>query len=169
MHQKKKTAIIIFITALVFAFVLLFFLTPSKNSSEAQTSNVVVPENVPATTTTTTTTSVQSVTTPPPADIPKYKDGTYTATGSYDSPAGIESVNVSVTLSDDIVVSSSVTPLAEDGRSMGYQEMFIDAYKQYVVGKSLDSIHLDVVSGSSLTPKGFNDALITIKSEALAS
>jgi hypothetical protein len=45
--------------------------------------------------------------------------------------------------------------------------MFAGAdYKQYVVGKKIDEVQLTKVSGSSLTPQGFNDALAKIKAEA---
>jgi hypothetical protein len=50
--------------------------------------------------------------------------------------------------------------------SVQFEGMFADSYKPLVVGKSVDSINLDKVSGSSLTPKGFNDALDQIKSQA---
>jgi hypothetical protein len=46
--------------------------------------------------------------------------------------------------------------------------MFVSGYKQYVVGKNIASIHLDRVSGSSLTGAGFNAALARIEIEAKA-
>lgn len=114
--------------------------------------------------------------TPTPVDNPtgtsvsktsKYKNGAYSVTASYDSPAGSENLGVSITLKNDIVVDSSVTNMAGDGRSQRYQQVFIGGYKQYVIGKNIDSINLDVVSGASLTPIGFNDALSAIKAKAL--
>ena len=113
--------------------------------------------------------------TPIPVAVPKkttvasnYKNGTYTATGSYDSPAGMESINVSITLNNGIVTASSVTNMAGDRTSSRYQTRFIGGYQPYVVGKSIDSIKLGVISGSSLTPIGFNNALATIKAKAKA-
>jgi len=106
-----------------------------------------------------------------PADKPKksssvYKDGTYSATGSYMSPGGYQQLGVSVTLKNDIIESASVTNMASDGRSERYQNMFISGYQQYVVGKNIASVYLTKVSGSSLTPSGFDDALTQIKSQA---
>ncbi|KXK09170.1 MAG: hypothetical protein UZ21_OP11001000228 [Microgenomates bacterium OLB22] len=49
------------------------------------------------------------------------------------------------------------------------QGLFAEGYKTQVVGKSIDELKLDVVNGSSLTPKGFEDALQKIKTEAAAS
>jgi len=46
--------------------------------------------------------------------------------------------------------------------------MFISGYKPYVIGKNIDTISLDRVSGSSLTPAAFNEALGQIKTEARA-
>src|SRR5690242_9817303 len=39
----------------------------------------------------------------------KYKNGTYTATGTYGSPAGTEHIQVSVTLKNDIITAATVT------------------------------------------------------------
>ena len=117
------------------------------------------------------------VSSPVPADIPgstntatktsRYKNGTYSLTASYESPAGAEDMGVSVTLKNDIVVDSTFTPMANDGRSSRYQQGFASGYKSYVIGKNIDSINLDVVSGASLTSAGFNDALSQIKAKAL--
>jgi uncharacterized protein with FMN-binding domain len=136
--------------------------------------------NVPVTTTvstapksTTPTPAPKVTTTPPPATVPKqtayvYKDGTYSATGSYGSPSGEEQIAVTVTIANDIVTSSSVTPMAYGGTSLRYQNYFISGYKQYVVGQNVANINLTYVSGSSLTPAGFNDALSQIKAQAKA-
>lgn len=97
-----------------------------------------------------------------------YKNGTYTADGTYRSPAGNETINVTLVIKNDIVVDSTVTGTSESGKSQRYMATFISNYKAYVTGKSIDSISLDKVSGSSLTPRGFNDALSKIKTEAKA-
>ena len=109
----------------------------------------------------------------PVADAPKkaaqtYTDGTYTAVGSYDSPAGMESIDVTLTLKGDAVSSATVKPMANDGTSRYFQDRFISGYSAYVVGRKVDSIQLDAVSGSSLTPNGFNSALAKIKAQARA-
>jgi uncharacterized protein with FMN-binding domain len=105
---------------------------------------------------------------PPAAKSSKYKDGTYTASGTYNSPGGFDSLGVSFTINNDIVVDSNVTSGANDPRSARYQNMFISGYKPYVIGKNIDTISLDRVSGSSLTPAAFNEALGQIKTEARA-
>ncbi len=107
---------------------------------------------------------------PKPKTIVKtvYKNGTYTADGTYRSPAGNETINVTLVVKDDLIVDSTVTGTSQSIKSQKYMAIFISNYKSYVVGKNIDSIKLDKVSGSSLTPKGFNDALSKIKVEAQA-
>jgi uncharacterized protein with FMN-binding domain len=125
------------------------------------------------TTTDTTTTPVVPVTTPEtPVTDPKktsvYKDGTYTATGTYMSPGGEDKIAITLTIKNDIVTDTSAVEMAGDPTSERFENMFIVGYKQYVVGKNIATLSLTKVSGSSLTPKGFNDALLKIKAQAKA-
>ena len=103
-----------------------------------------------------------------PVVIQSYKDGTYSSTGSYTSPAGKEEVGVSLTLKNNIITDVTFTPKATNEVSIKLQGMFASGYKELVVGKDINTIKLDKVSGSSLTPKGFNDALDKIKLQAKA-
>jgi uncharacterized protein with FMN-binding domain len=106
----------------------------------------------------------------PVADTTKktYKDGTYTAIGSYNSPGGPDKISITLTLKNNIVTSVSAIPMAGDPKSEKYQQTFISGYQTFVVGKNIDTIKLTNVSGSSLTPIGFNDALEKIKVQAKA-
>lgn len=97
-----------------------------------------------------------------------YKDGTYSAVGAYASPAGGEQVDVSLTLKNDIITDATFTGEAKFGKSQMMQNNFAAGYKTLVVGKSIDSLSLGVVNGSSLTPHGFMDAVEKIKVEAKA-
>ncbi len=97
-----------------------------------------------------------------------YKDGTYKAEGSYQSPGGAESVGVSITLQGDVVTAVTVTPEAKSGNSKQYQTAFASGISGEVVGKKIDDLKVSKVSGSSLTSGGFNQALETIKGEAKA-
>jgi uncharacterized protein with FMN-binding domain len=114
---------------------------------------------VAATTKTTATSSSSSTT---------YKDGTYTATGSYDSPAGTEKVKVTLTLASNTVTAANVISETNDPTAQTYQSIFISGYKSHVVGKKINTIKLSNVSGSSLTSQGFNDALKQIEQQATA-
>lgn len=125
----------------------------STNSPETM-SNDATPSASPAVPTTAST-STQA-----------YKDGTYTVTGSYSSPGGTESISVTVTLRNDVITDSTAKGLATDSDGAEYQAKFISGYKSLVVGKSVETVSLSRVSGSSLTSTGFNNALKTIKSQA---
>jgi uncharacterized protein with FMN-binding domain len=97
-----------------------------------------------------------------------YKDGTYNATGHYDSPGGTEAVKVSLTINNDTVSAANVQSGANDPTALSYQTIFISGYKSFVVGKKINTIKLSNVSGSSLTSQGFNDALKQIENQAQA-
>jgi hypothetical protein len=95
-----------------------------------------------------------------------YKDGTYSSAGSYVSPAGPEEVFISLTIVDDKVTAANFDGRATHPASVKLQNMFKDGFEKEVVGKSIDSLNLTAVNGSSLTPKGFNDAVTKIRIEA---
>lgn len=102
----------------------------------------------------------------PTAAASTYTDGTYTMRGAYVSPAGRETVTVSVTLANDIITDTTFTGDATNPSSVRNQERFAEGYSSFIVGKDIDSVELGVVNGSSLTGIGFNDALAQIKADA---
>ncbi|MEI6396625.1 MAG: hypothetical protein WCO48_00925 [Candidatus Taylorbacteria bacterium] len=111
-------------------------------------------------------------TTPPPAITKKsvyaYKNGTYSANGSYMSPGGQDQLLVTLTIANDIVTSASVTVQSADRTSQKYISRFLSGYQSYVVGQDISTLNLTRISGSSLTPIGFNNALSQIKAQAKA-
>jgi Tfp pilus assembly protein PilV len=100
------------------------------------------------------------------AQASPYKDGTYTAVGNYTSPGGQEELGVTLTLASGVVVDSQVEVKATRPISKERQEDFAENYQSQVVGKSIDEISLGKISGSSLSPKGFNDAVEKVKTQA---
>jgi len=98
-----------------------------------------------------------------------YKNGTYSSSGSYDSPAGTESLDVTITIADDIVTDVKVVG-HDDGNPdvKRYQGEFIGGISDIVVGKDIDELSVDRVAGSSLSSTGFKAALQNIKAQALA-
>ncbi|OGL78163.1 hypothetical protein A3J43_01775 [Candidatus Uhrbacteria bacterium RIFCSPHIGHO2_12_FULL_54_23] len=98
-----------------------------------------------------------------------YKDGAYAAMGNYVSPGGPEQVGVTLTLENDVIIDTQFEIKAERPTSVQKQTIFSENYKPFVVGKNIDEVHLTKVSSSSLTPKGFMDALEKIKKEAKPS
>jgi uncharacterized protein with FMN-binding domain len=98
-----------------------------------------------------------------------YKDGTYTADGSYQAPSGTESITVELTLTDDKISDITVTPHATDPTAKGHQAEFVGGIADQVVGKDIDTLNVTKVSGSSLTSGGFKIAIAAIKEQALES
>lgn len=96
----------------------------------------------------------------------EYEDGTYTAMGEYVSPGGPETISITLTIKDDIITAASADPQATLPFSVRMQEAFTSGFAELVVGQNIDDVELDKVSGSSLTPKGFNDAVVQIKAQA---
>ncbi len=159
------------------AFVIIVGSVASYSMLGQQTSApVVTPTNVPTTTMSTPTsvmTTVPSTITSVPSTssavtLGSYKDGVYSVVGNYSSPAGAEQIDVNLTLKDGVVTAAEVTPQATVPLSQRFQGQFVSGYKAYVIGKKIDEISITKVSGSSLTPKGFADALAKIKAKAKA-
>jgi hypothetical protein len=96
-----------------------------------------------------------------------YNDGTYSEQGSYQSPGGLESVTVTLTLADNTVTAVEVAGNGNNPNTAQYQGLFIRGIAAEVVGKNIDELAVDKVAGSSLTSGGFNDAVGKIKVDAL--
>lgn len=95
-----------------------------------------------------------------------FKNGTYTAAGDYMTPGGKEQITITVTIANDTIVSTTAMAQAKAPASKEFMAKFVDNYKSHVVGKKIAEVKLDKISGSSLTPKGFNAALEKIKAQA---
>ncbi len=108
----------------------------------------------------------QNIQSSPSTATSMYKDGTYQATGNYVSPGGPREIGVTVTISNGQITDSQFEGKATDATSKRFQGEFGNNYKTFVIGKNIDEVMLTKVSGSSLTPKGFDDALNKIKQQA---
>lgn len=96
-----------------------------------------------------------------------YTAGTYQARGSYTSPGGTTAIDLSLTIdAAGQVTASNASSATDNPTSRQYQAKFISGYKEQVIGKNISQLKLSKVSGSSLTPKGFNDALSDITNQA---
>ncbi len=126
----------------------------------ANTAPVSTPVSTPVTkeVSTPTTTTISA---------PSYKDGTYTVLTKYNSPAGPEEMGLTVVLKNNIITDTTFEVRAAAKRSIQYQEAFAANYKTMVVGKDINTVHLDKVAGASLTPIGFNDAIAKIEAQAI--
>ncbi|GAA2530372.1 FMN-binding protein [Rarobacter incanus] len=93
-------------------------------------------------------------------------DGSYSASGTYQSPGGTQQIEVAVTIKSGVISDVTVTPAGADATSTAYQKDFASHIADEVVGKSLADAKVTKVSGSSLTSQGFNAALEQIASQA---
>lgn len=96
----------------------------------------------------------------------EYKDGTYSADGTYVSPNGTETVGVQLTLAAGTVKDVQITQHPSNPNTRKFQGEFAGGIAAQVVGKNIDELNVSKVAGSSLTSGGFNKALEQIKSEA---
>lgn len=102
-----------------------------------------------------------------PINTQAFKAGTYSEIGMYTSPGGEEELGVTLTLDESgLITDSQVEVKATRPISKTRQEDFESNYKESVIGKNISELSLGKISGSSLTPKGFNNALEKIKAEA---
>lgn len=106
------------------------------------------------------------VTTQAPTTQGEFQDGTYTASGNYQSPAQREEIEVTLTVADGIITDAEFVSKATHPTSKLMQGKFSEGFDEAVIGKNVNDLSLTVVNGSSLTPKGFMDALSKIKTQA---
>lgn len=163
-NNNNQKIIAAFITLMVVALIVFGIrITSRSKASTPAVSSASVEVTNPASETPKTTTPAATT---PSTTTQTYKDGTYSATGSYTSPGGVESISVTLILKGDTVVDSTVIAGTKDRDSREYQDQFISGYKSMVVGKNIKTIKLSRVSGSSLTSRGFNNALTSIEAQA---
>ncbi|MET3807520.1 hypothetical protein ABIB25_004546 [Nakamurella sp. UYEF19] len=137
--------------------------TPASTTTAPKTT---APPTTSKPSTSAPTTSKPSISTSTAAAASQFKDGTYSATGSYNSPGGTEKLGVTLTIASDKVTKSELDLLGGAGLSHSFQAAFAAGYSDLVIGKDISGITLGAVSGSSLTGMGFNDALKQIESQA---
>jgi uncharacterized protein with FMN-binding domain len=98
-----------------------------------------------------------------------FADGTYSATGSYISPNGSETIGVEVTLENNVITAVTVDTNPTNPTTSRFQMMFAGGIEAEVVGMPVDEVQVTRVAGSSLTGNGFTDALETIKADAVTN
>ena len=164
--MNNKVLIIGLAAVAVIGVAVLTMAGPKKQAEQAQTQQVapttaekMVPSTEPST--------GEAMTNEESMEKGEYKAGKYTSEGEYVSPAGPEKVKVTVALKADGTISDiEFVGETTHPKSKIYQGLFASGYKALVAGKKIDDVKLDKVSGSSLTPMGFNDAIEKIKTEA---
>lgn len=128
----------------------------------ATTTTPPAPTPVPVTTQATTETTSTEATAPV-----VIADGSYTTKGSYRSPAQTEDVEFTFTIKSGAVEGVELSKGSSIPMSKKYQGLFVEGIKKEIIGKKLSEIGtFDRVNGSSLTPKGFNQAMTELKQKA---
>lgn len=99
-----------------------------------------------------------------PSPAPTYKDGIYSAIGTY---GGLPShLTVTLDLQQGLIRNVQVKTHATDPTSLDYQRRFAEAVPAVVAGKSLQDVKVGKLAGASGCPIGFNDALAQIRRQA---
>ncbi len=168
-HSKRKL-IATLLSVVVIAGVIVFAdhlkSEVAANTSLSQSTTTSAPATTsptPANTNTSTSTSTAATT-----NTSGYADGTYSASSSYYVPHSNENIQVTVSIKDGVIISSSIVNSQGDRDSAAYQQDFASVYKSYVVGKKISSLRLGTIAGASDTTQGFADALSQIASKAQA-
>lgn len=86
-------------------------------------------------------------------------NGTFHLTDTYQSPAGPEPLDATVTIENNVITAVEAKNVAHAAKSKMYQDMFIKGIAGQVVGKNIKDVQVTYVNGSSLTAKAFNKAL----------
>ncbi|MBP6881420.1 MAG: hypothetical protein KBC35_02235 [Candidatus Pacebacteria bacterium] len=127
----------------------------------------------PATVETTATTPIPSpAPTPTPTPAPaailyNYRNGTYSSQISFRTPEGTYSMDVTMTMNNDVITSTDIVFDSKAARD-GYTKRFNTSYQTYVIGKNLDTLNLSRIAGASLTTDAFKKAITEIKTQASA-
>jgi uncharacterized protein with FMN-binding domain len=100
-----------------------------------------------------------------------YSNGDYDATADYQSPNGTETIDVELTLENDVITDITVTGKSVDPSPevLRFQGEFEAGIADVVTGQNIDELNVHRVGGSSLTSSGFNEAIERIKIKAKAA
>lgn len=83
-------------------------------------------------------------------------DGQYKDIVSYESPAGEEDIEVSLTVKNDVITAVSFEVLGKHPVSIEKQQGMADVIPALVIGKKIDALNIPAqVGGSSLTTAAF--------------
>ncbi|MBW4061980.1 hypothetical protein HJC99_05410 [Candidatus Saccharibacteria bacterium] len=164
-HGKTKILATLISVAVIGGTVITIDKIKSNQTSAVSTLSTV---STSASSLPTTTPATPSATGAASSTTNGYKDGTYSASANYRVPHSQESISVEVKLVGGVITNASIQNSEGDSTSASYQQDFASSYKNYVVGKSLSGLSLDVISGASDTTSGFVQTLNQIASQAQA-
>lgn len=133
----------------------------TKSTATAQTQQSSA-QTTPPTTDTTNTNTTNSTSS-------GYKDGSYTASSSYEVPHGNQNnVSATLTIAGGKITNVTTNNDYSDEESAQYVDFFKQEISSTIVGQSLADVSVSRVGGASLTSSAFNDVLDTIRTQAKA-
>ena len=106
--------------------------TPTDTNTNTETANNTTVDTSADAATDPETSSTNSSTAPTTEDSSVYADGTYSATGSYTSPGGKETLPVTLTLENDVIVAVSVETPATNPMSQKFQTILQTTSKPWL-------------------------------------
>jgi len=154
-----------------------FLLATSNSSSMPSITGTVSQTTTPSTVSAVTSVATTSSTTSPSSSSGSsststssgYKDGTYTASSSYNVPHGnTNSMSATVTVSGGNITAVSTNNNYSDGESAMYVDSFKSSVSSAAVGSSLANASFSRIGGASLTTQAFDSVLDQIRTQATA-
>lgn len=140
------------------------FLTSNEAPSTTDTSNTEIARTE---TVTPTETAVSEPETTGSTDAENTDSTPYTTTVTYLTPARTShEMDITLTVdTDGTIVDAAIVYDNGDGFSNPHQARFDAAYRDLVIGQTLDAVELAAVGGASLTSGAFNEAVAEIESQ----
>jgi cytoskeletal protein RodZ len=160
--MNQKNLVVIGLIAVFGIAGVLLFISLFSGAQSTQTNN----SNSSTTSTNSSTDSSAGGQNTTSTTASSFKDGEYSAQTTYNYPAGVEDIEVKITLKDGMVTALSNTFSPATPQSELNQGNFQAAINSQVIGKKIDDLKLSRVGGASLTTGGFNKSLEIIKQKA---
>lgn len=105
----------------------------------------------------------------PTNSLSMYKNGSYSTSVSYRVPSGVYEMGVDLSIQDDIITGVFIKkPAQREENSEVYQSSFEQNINSEAIGKKIQDINLTRIGTSSITTKGFMEAVKKIQDQAKA-
>ncbi len=135
---------------------------PAESKTPSQPTAPTTNNPIPSTPTPTPTTPTPAI-----AISTDYRNGTHSTQSSYRTPGGTYQISVNLTIANDKITDSTVS-FDSKGTRDGYSKRFSNSYQSVIIGQDLGSASLSRVGGASLTTRAFNNAIISIRRQAVS-
>lgn len=134
-------------------------MTGTQESGMVVTWTVVTPAEESTPVQTTGTVNETTGTTSAAPQVKAALNGSFHITKEYKTPGGMEPMDVTVVIKEDVITAVSGKNVAIAMKSKDYQDKFLSGIAGQIVGKKVSDVNVTNVNGSSLTAQAFNTAL----------